>query len=63
VAVEITPSTVQLGDVITIGGYACEIVDLRTRPDGAKILLFRTGEILTLRVCSRFGAVRTSAEW
>lgn len=59
-AVDITPSTVRLRDVIAIGGRPCEVVDLRERLDGSKVLILNTGELLTMHPGSRFSAVRTT---
>ncbi len=59
-AVDITPSTVRLRDVIDIGGRQCEVVDLRERLDGSKVLILHTGELLTMHPGSRFAAIRTT---
>lgn len=59
-AVDITPSTVRLRDVIEIGGRQCEVVDLRERLDGSKVLILSSGELLVMHLGSRFAAVRNT---
>ncbi|MFC8877723.1 hypothetical protein [Streptomyces ardesiacus] len=56
--VEITATTVQRGDVIQLGGRACRVSDLFQLPQGAKQLLFESGELLTIHARSRLVAVR-----
>ncbi|MDQ0990977.1 hypothetical protein [Streptomyces sp. V3I7] len=56
--VEITAATVQRGDVIQLGGRACRVSDLFQLPQGAKQLLFESGELLTMHARTRFAAVR-----
>ncbi|MFF4972048.1 hypothetical protein [Streptomyces sp. NPDC001083] len=58
--VEITSTTVQRGDVIQIGGYAYRVRDLFQLPQGAKQLLFESGELLTMHTRTRLLAVRMS---
>ncbi|MBM7436727.1 MULTISPECIES: hypothetical protein [unclassified Streptomyces] len=57
-SVEITAATVQRGDVIQLGGHACRVVDLFQLPQGAKQLVFESGELLTMHARTRFVAVR-----
>ncbi|MGW1809099.1 hypothetical protein [Streptomyces sp. NPDC002078] len=56
--VEITAATVQRGDVIQLGGRACRVSDLFQLPQGAKQLLFESGELLTIHARTRLAAVR-----
>ncbi|MGW4562674.1 hypothetical protein ACWEN3_09785 [Streptomyces sp. NPDC004561] len=56
--VEITAATVQRGDVIQLGGRACRVSDLFQLPQGAKQLLFESGELLTIHTRTRLAAVR-----
>ncbi|MFF5763034.1 hypothetical protein ACFY8F_10915 [Streptomyces tanashiensis] len=56
--VEITSATVQLGDVIQIGGQPCRVADLFQLPGGAKRLLFESGELLTMHSRTRLIALR-----
>ncbi|MGW3157386.1 hypothetical protein [Streptomyces sp. NPDC001089] len=58
--VEITSTTVQRGDVIQIGGHAHRVRDLFQLPQGAKQLLFESGELLTMHTRTRLVAVRMS---
>ncbi|MFG3069907.1 hypothetical protein [[Kitasatospora] papulosa] len=57
-SVEITAATVQRGDVIQLGGRACRVGDLFQLPQGAKQLIFESGELLTMHARTRFVAVR-----
>ncbi|MFD4033470.1 hypothetical protein [Streptomyces sp. NPDC058463] len=57
-SVEITAATVQRGDVIQLGGCACRVGDLFQLPQGAKQLVFESGELLTMHARTRFVAVR-----
>lgn len=56
--VEITATTVQRGDIIQLGGRACRVSDLFQLPQGAKQLLFESGELLTIHARTRLDAVR-----
>ncbi|MEU0002826.1 hypothetical protein ABZ079_00590 [Streptomyces sp. NPDC006314] len=56
--VEVTATTVQRGDVIQLGGTACRVMDLIQLPQGAKRLLFESGELLTIHARTRLVAVR-----
>ncbi|MGW2955015.1 hypothetical protein [Streptomyces eurythermus] len=56
--VEVTATTVQRGDVIELGGRACRVMDLFQLPQGAKRLLFESGELLTIHTRTRLAAVR-----
>ncbi|GHF68523.1 hypothetical protein [Streptomyces griseosporeus] len=56
--VEVTATTVQRGDVIQLGGRACRVMDLIQLPQGAKRLLFESGELLTIHTRTRLAAVR-----
>ncbi|MFF9769941.1 hypothetical protein ACIGXF_04675 [Streptomyces sp. NPDC053086] len=58
VTVEVTATTVQRGDVIQLGGTACRVMDLIQLPQGAKRLLFESGELLTIHTRTRLAAVR-----
>ncbi|MFJ9480007.1 hypothetical protein ACIRRI_34220 [Streptomyces mirabilis] len=57
--VEITSQTVQLHDVITIGGQAFEISDL-ILPGRAKRLRFGTGETFTMHANTTLSATRAA---
>ncbi|GGS10463.1 MULTISPECIES: hypothetical protein [Streptomyces] len=56
--VEVTATTVQRGDVIQLGGRACRVMNLFELPQGAKRLLFESGELLTIHARTRLAAVR-----
>ncbi|MEU7060301.1 hypothetical protein [Streptomyces sp. NPDC046197] len=56
--VEITAATVQRGDIIQLGGRACRVSDLFQLPQGAKQLLFESGEPLTIHARTRLAAIR-----
>ncbi|MFE5815657.1 hypothetical protein ACFQ6S_19915 [Streptomyces sp. NPDC056479] len=56
--VEITSTTVQCGDIIQVGGRACRVSNLFQLPQGAKQLLFESGELLTIHTRTRLLAVR-----
>ncbi|WP_256638355.1 hypothetical protein [Streptomyces murinus] len=56
--VEVTAATVQRGDVIQLGGLPCRVADLFQLPQGAKQLLFESGELLTMHARTRLFAVR-----
>ncbi|MEV5382218.1 hypothetical protein [Streptomyces sp. NPDC052721] len=56
--VEVTATTVQRGDVIQLGGRACRVMDLFQLPQGAKRLLFESGELLTIHTRTRLAVVR-----
>ncbi|WP_446045390.1 hypothetical protein [Streptomyces olivaceus] len=58
--VDITAATVLRGDVIQVGGQACRVSDLVQLPQGAKELLFETGESLTMHRRTRLRAVRAT---
>ncbi|MFE1285974.1 hypothetical protein [Streptomyces sp. NPDC058751] len=57
--VEVTAATVQRGDVIQLGGRACRVRDLFQLPQGAKQLVFESGELLTIHARTRLLAVRS----
>ncbi|MFG3011141.1 hypothetical protein ACGFZB_11885 [Streptomyces cinerochromogenes] len=61
--VEVTATTVQRGDVIQLGGTACRVMDLIQLPQGAKRLLFESGEQLTIHTRTRLAAVRVQRRW
>ncbi|KAB8171112.1 hypothetical protein FH609_000475 [Streptomyces sp. 3MP-14] len=46
--ITITPDTVRLLDVLDIGGRQLRVIDLRALRAGHKLLIFETGETLTL---------------
>lgn len=56
--VEITSASVQLGDVIQVGGQQCRVTDLFQLPGGAKRLVFDSGELLTIHAGTRLMALR-----
>ncbi|MFE9822546.1 hypothetical protein ACFYSH_10360 [Streptomyces sp. NPDC005791] len=56
--IEVTAATVQRGDIIQIGGQACRVRDLFQLPQGAKQLVFESGELLTIHTRTRLVAVR-----
>ncbi len=56
--VEITSASVQLGDVIQVGGQQCRVTDLFQLPGGAKRLVFDSGELLTIPAGTRLMALR-----
>ncbi|MEU5678221.1 hypothetical protein [Streptomyces rochei] len=56
--VEITAATVQRGDIIQVGGRAHRVSDLYQLAQGAKQLLFESGELLTIHARTRLVAVR-----
>ncbi|MFH8340000.1 hypothetical protein [Streptomyces sp. AM6-12] len=56
--VEVTAATVQRGDIIQLGGRAYRVMDLFQLSQGAKQLLFESGELLTIHTRTRLAAVR-----
>jgi hypothetical protein len=56
--IEVTSATVQRGDIIQVGGHACRVRDLFQLPQGAKQLVFESGELLTIHTRTRLVAVR-----
>ncbi|MCF4138839.1 hypothetical protein L1856_22030 [Streptomyces sp. Tue 6430] len=56
--VEVTAATVQRGDIIQLGGRACRVQDLFQLAQGAKQILFDSGELLTIHTRTRLVAVR-----
>ncbi|MFE1237814.1 hypothetical protein [Streptomyces tendae] len=56
--IEVTATTVQRGDIIQLGGHACRVSDLFQLPQGAKQLVFESGELLTIHARTRLVAVR-----
>ncbi|MFB6955779.1 hypothetical protein ACFCYB_01780 [Streptomyces sp. NPDC056309] len=56
--IEVTATTVQRGDIIQLGGQACRVKDLFQLAQGAKQLLFESGELLTIHTRTRLVAVR-----
>ncbi|TXS62413.1 hypothetical protein EAO69_38980 [Streptomyces sp. me109] len=58
-SIEATSTTVQRGDIIQLGGRACRVRDLFQLPQGAKQLVFESGELLTIHTRTRLVVVRT----
>ncbi|WP_327324225.1 hypothetical protein OG735_18120 [Streptomyces sp. NBC_01210] len=58
-SIEVTAATVQRGDVIQLGGRACRVRDLFRLSQGAKQLVFESGELLTIHARTRLVAVRS----
>ncbi|MEU6454083.1 hypothetical protein [Streptomyces sp. NPDC047065] len=56
--IEVTATTVQRGDIIQLGGHASRVRDLFQLPQGAKQLVFESGELLTIHARTRLVAVR-----
>lgn len=56
--VEVTAATVQRGDTIQLGGHACRVSDLFQLPQGAKQLVFESGELLAIHARTRLTALR-----
>ncbi|MFD7066037.1 hypothetical protein ACFV97_02240 [Streptomyces sp. NPDC059913] len=56
--VEVTAATVQRGDIIQLGGQVCRVTDLFQLPQGAKQLVFESGELLAIHTRTRLVAVR-----
>ncbi|MFF4860496.1 hypothetical protein ACFY3J_01925 [Streptomyces sp. NPDC001231] len=56
--IEVTATTVQRGDIIQLGGHACRVRDLFQLPQGAKQLLFESGELLTIHTRTRLVTAR-----
>ncbi|MET7522643.1 hypothetical protein [Streptomyces sp900116325] len=56
--IEVTAATVQRGDIIQLGGQACRVRDVFQLPQGAKQLVFESGELLAIHTRTRFVAVR-----
>lgn len=57
-SIEVNATTVQRGDIIQLGGHACRVRDLFQLPQGAKQILFESGELLTIHTRTRLVAVR-----
>jgi hypothetical protein len=56
--VEVTAATVQRGDIIQLGGQAGWVRDLFQLPQGAKQLVFESGEMLAIQARTRLIALR-----
>ncbi|MGQ4485378.1 hypothetical protein ACN6LM_000358 [Streptomyces sp. SAS_281] len=56
--IEVAAATVQRGDIIQLGGQACRVRDLFQLPQGAKQLVFESGELLAIHTRTRLVAVR-----
>ncbi|MER7902095.1 MULTISPECIES: hypothetical protein [Streptomyces] len=56
--IEVTAATVQRGDIIQLGGQAGRVRDLFQLPQGAKQLVFESGELLAIHARTRLVAVR-----
>ncbi|MGN3957334.1 hypothetical protein ACGV4K_19815 [Streptomyces sp. WAC8370] len=56
--IEVTATTVQRGGIIQLGGHAFRVRDLFQLPQGAKQLVFESGELLTIHARTRLVAVR-----
>ncbi|MFG2117785.1 hypothetical protein [Streptomyces sp. NPDC048710] len=56
--IEVNAATVQRGDIIQLGGRAYRVSDLFQLAQGAKQLLFESGELLTIHTRTRLVAVR-----
>ncbi|WP_432195593.1 hypothetical protein [Streptomyces sp. bgisy027] len=59
VNIEVTSTTVQRGDIIDLGGRACRVRELFQLPQGAKQLIFESGELLTIHTWTRLAVLRT----
>lgn len=57
-SVEVTAATVQRGDIIELGGQTCRVSDLFQLPQGAKQLVFESGELLAMHARTRLIALR-----
>jgi hypothetical protein len=57
-SIEVNATTVQRGDIIQLGGQACRVRDLFQLPQGAKQILFESGELMTIHTRTRLVAVR-----
>lgn len=56
--VEVTAAAVQRGDIIELGGQVCRVSDLFQLPQGAKQLVFESGELLAIHARTRLTALR-----
>ncbi|MFH8756245.1 hypothetical protein [Streptomyces atroolivaceus] len=56
--IEVNAATVQRGDIIQLGGQACRVRDLFQLPQGAKQLVFESGELLAIHTRTRLIALR-----
>lgn len=57
-SVEVTAATVQRGDIIELGGQSCRVSDLFQLPQGAKQLVFESGELLAIHARTRLIVLR-----
>lgn len=57
-SIEVTATSVQRGDVIQLGRHAYRVRDLFQLSQGAKQLVFESGELLTIHARTRLVAVR-----
>ncbi|MEV7305517.1 hypothetical protein ACFW61_18690 [Streptomyces microflavus] len=57
-SVEVTAATVQRGDIVELGGQSCRVSDLFQLPQGAKQLVFDSGELLAIHARTRLTALR-----
>ncbi|MFI5704061.1 hypothetical protein ACIA78_28955 [Streptomyces xanthochromogenes] len=60
---EATARTIQVHDVITIGGMAFEVTNLSDLPYGAKQLRFASGESMTMHAKTRLPVTRAVRKW
>lgn len=63
VAVDVYAATVQVNDVILIGGHPMKVQALTRLHGGAKRLVFYSGETLTMSPRTKFTAFRTAKGW
>jgi hypothetical protein len=63
VTVDVTARTIQVGDVVNLGGQAFEVLNLIEHPGQGKALRFTSGEVLTMHSKTRLAVNRAVRKW
>ena len=63
VAITADGGSLRRGDVIQVGGQPMAVADIRHLTGGAKLIAFRTGDILTITPRTTLVVLRTVAGW
>ncbi|WP_405804831.1 hypothetical protein [Streptomyces sp. NBC_01187] len=63
VAVQVNAGSLRQGDVIQVGGQPMTVLDLHHVAGGAKRILFKGGETLTITPRTKLVVLRTVAGW
>ncbi|QHF92658.1 hypothetical protein DEH18_00630 [Streptomyces sp. NHF165] len=63
VAIEVGGGSLRRGDVIQVGGQSMAVVDICHLTGGAKLIAFRSGDVLTIMPRTTLVVLRTVAGW